>query len=89
MKSKSSKTKSSLSIDVNKESYFIFHCGIKVYPIAKGKNWFIQVDNNGKIKTFEKAITQSEVNDAIAKTIKFYYQQIKSKENENRNNSSK
>lgn len=82
MKSKSSKTKSSLSIDVNKESHFIFHCGIKVYPISKGKNWFIQVDNNGKIKTFEKAITQSEVNEAIAKTIKFYYQQIKSKENE-------
>lgn len=82
MKLKNSKTKSNLSIDVSKESHFIYHCGIKVYPIAKGKNWYIQVDNNGKIKTFEKAISQSEVNEAIAKTIKFYYGLIKKKANE-------
>ena len=78
-KSGSSKKKSNLSIDVSKESHYIYHCGIKVYPVSIRGKWYIQSDSNGKIKTFEKSIAQNEINEAIAKTIKFYYDKLTKK----------
>ena len=78
-KLKNSKQSSSLSMDVSKESHYIFHCGIKVYPVSIRGKWYIQSDSNGKIKTFEKAITQNEINDSLAKTIKFYYDKLTKK----------
>ena len=78
-KLKNSKQSSSLSMDVSKESHYIFHCGIKVYPVSIRGKWYIQSDSNGKIKTFEKSIAQNEINDALAKTIKFYYDKLTKK----------
>ena len=61
--------------------HLVISSGIKVYPISeevepqKFKH-YIQVDNNGKITTYNKIVPQTELNDAIAKTIIHLYNQL-------------
>lgn len=82
MKSKSSTKKLNLSATTEfKKIHFVITSGIKIYPIYKNGKFHIQVDNNNRIKTFEKQLTQREINYALAKTIDFYYDQLKQKEN--------
>ena len=57
--------------------YFVHQHGIKVYPISKSGSWFIEVDNNGKLHRFDKKVAQNDLNEAIAKTIVFYYNKLK------------
>jgi hypothetical protein len=57
--------------------HFVLSSGIKVYPISKNYKHYVQVDNNGKIKTFDKPVSQNDLNDAIAKTIIYYYNELK------------
>lgn len=61
-------------------NYILIKNGIKVYPVGYSGKFKIQVDNNGKLKTFDKLITQGEVNEAINKTIKYYYDKLKENE---------
>lgn len=56
--------------------YFVLKSGIKVYPVYN-LGWFIEVDNNGRINRFDKKISQTEINESIAKTIIFYYNKLK------------
>ena len=30
--------------------------GVKVYPIQRHGNWYLVVDNNGKLKTYDKSL---------------------------------
>lgn len=68
--------------------------GINIYPLpeaeiferqgksvysANSKNWYIEVNNNGKIKTFQKAIIASDIQDAIWKTIVHYHELLTDK----------
>lgn len=72
-KSKSNSTK----ITANENDiYWTIKNGFKVYPVKVGKSWFIESDNNGTITRFKKAIKESEINDSIAATIKFYSDKI-------------
>lgn len=57
--------------------YFVHQHGIKVYPISKLGSWFIEVDNNGRLKLFDKKVHKDDLNDAIAKTIIYYYNKLK------------
>lgn len=66
--------------DVSGFNYILIKNGIKVYPVGYSGKFKIQVDNNGKLKTFNKLITQGEVNEAINKTIKYYYDKLKENE---------
>ena len=66
--------------DVSGFNYILIKNGIKVYPVGYSGKFKIQVDNNGKLKTFDKLITQVEVNEAINKTIKYYYDKLKENE---------
>jgi len=50
-----------------------------VYPISKSGAWFVEVDNNGKIQRFPKKVPQNELNEALAKTVIFYYNKLNSK----------
>lgn len=59
--------------------YFVGKSGIKVYPINVNSSWFIQVDNNGVLKTFPKSILQNEINESVAKTVIYYYNLLKEK----------
>ena len=59
--------------------YVVGKNGIKVYPINYNGNWFIQVDNNGKITRFDKSILQKDINDAVASTIIFYFKKLTEK----------
>jgi hypothetical protein len=59
--------------------YFVSKNGIKVYPITKTGAWYIEVDNNGRIQRFEKKVSQNELNEALAKTVIFYYNKLKEK----------
>ena len=67
---------------------YILSRGIRIYPLpeaelferqgkrissANSKNWYIEVNNNGKIKTFPKSIIATDVQDAIWKTIVYYH----------------
>lgn len=75
------KSKSITSLpDVSGFNYILIKNGIKVYPVGYNGKFKIQVDNNGKLKTFDKLITQGEVNEAINKTIKYYYDKLKENE---------
>ncbi|APZ82908.1 hypothetical protein [Flavobacterium phage FL-1] len=73
---------------------FVSKYGINIYPLpeaelynrqgksiytANSKNWYVEVDNNGRIKTFPKAVLASELQDAIWKTIIHYYNLLKDK----------
>lgn len=68
--------------DGNK-SYYIFARGVKVYPIYKNGKFQIQVDNNNRLRTFEKQLSQKEINEAIAKTVNYYYDKLKEEEFKN------
>ena len=82
------KSSSSTETIVRPEQFhLVLSSGIKVYPVSfynasKNKTTrHIQVDNNGKITTYNKEVPQRELNDAIAKTIIHLYNQlIESKE---------
>ena len=49
------------------------------YDIIQDEKWYIEVNNNGEILTFKKKVSQNELNDAIAKTIIYYYNKLKEK----------
>ena len=59
------------------EIYFVIKRKVFVYPVFKNGKFYIEVDNNGKVKTFEKIVSIKELNDAVAKTIKYYYKLLK------------
>lgn len=67
---------------------YISKKNIRIYPISESeyfsrignktnhpnsKNWYVEVNNNGKIKTFSKSVISTELEDAIWKTIVYYY----------------
>lgn len=71
------------------KSYFVYKHGISIYPISefsfkkrrgiddfsciKYQRWYIEVDNNGVKKMFQKILKAPEVDDAIWATINYYY----------------
>lgn len=64
-----------------KQFNLVISSGIKVYPISREVapqkfKHFIQVDNNGKITTYNKEVPQRELNDAVAKTIIHLYNKL-------------
>lgn len=72
--------KSSSEIVLSKEIlYSVLKHGIKIYPISRFFKWYIEVDNNGKIKTFDKIVTPAELNNSIAKTYQYYYKLLNDK----------
>jgi hypothetical protein len=56
--------------------YHLISRDILIYPVIKNGRWYIQVDNYGNIKTFDKPILEKDINEAIAKTIIFYYKKL-------------
>ena len=66
------RTKSNVSVDSDK-IYLLIKKGIFIYPII---GWFIEVNDNGNIKTFDKRIRDDEIQEAIAKTILYYYNKL-------------
>lgn len=69
-----SKKKSNSSIVPNSylEAGICIKNGIKVYPVRIRNQWKIEVDNNGKKTVIDKAVTQDEINYAVAMTYIFY-----------------
>jgi len=61
--------------------YLVSKNKIFVYPISKSGSWYIEINNNGKISQFDKKVHQNDLNDAIAKTIIFFYNKLKEKQN--------
>lgn len=76
MKSKSNSSQKRASPE---QIYFVHKNGIFVYPVSKLRAWFIEVDNNGRLQRFNKKVAQNDLNEAIAKTIIFYYNKLKEK----------
>lgn len=70
------------------ESYkfsFVLNQGIKVYPISilntdtGNFDCYIQVDDNGKITTYDKIVKREELSDKVAQTIIYFYNKLKTK----------
>lgn len=81
-KLKPSKKKSSLSVPlINKEMSFCVSNGIKVYPVFKKGKWYIESDNNGKIKTFDKEVKNEDISYYMAQTYLFYFNKLKKLDN--------
>lgn len=83
------KSSSSTETIVRPEQFhLVLSSGIKVYPVSfynasKNKTTrHIQVDNNGQITTYEKEVSPNDLNDAVAKTIIYYYKLLVKKPNE-------
>ena len=76
MKKKSSSSQKTAS---GNQIYFVHKNGIKVYPVSISGSWFIEVNNNGKTHRFDKKVSQDELNEALSKTIIFYYNKLKEK----------
>jgi hypothetical protein len=57
--------------------YFVGKNGIKVYPVFRLGYWSIEVNNNGRIFRFDKKVSHSGLNEAVSKTIIFYYNKLK------------
>ncbi len=62
--------------NVNAEHYFLIKRNILVYPVYYNFKWYIVINSNGKIKQFEKSVSQDNINKAIHATIKYAYQRI-------------
>lgn len=75
------KTRKSISSIVlsNEVIYSVTKHGIKIYPVSKYFKWYVEVDNNGKIKRFDKIVPPNELNNAIAKTYIYYYKLLNDK----------
>lgn len=73
------KSSSSQKTASPEQIYFVHKNGIFVYPVSKNGSWLIEVDNNGKKYRFEKKVSQNDLNDAIAKTIIYYFNKLKEK----------
>ena len=77
-----SKHKSTRS-PTNEEFTFVLNSGIKVYPISILNNdtgnfdSYIQVDDNGKIITYDKVVKREELSNKIAQTIIYFYNKLK------------
>jgi len=73
------KSSSSQKTASPEQIYFVHKNGIFIYPISKYGSWFIEVDNNGRIHRYDKKVPEKELNDAIAKTIIYYFNKLKEK----------
>lgn len=62
--------------NVTDEHYYITKRGVKVYPVFYNYKWYIEIDNNGTLQRFEKALTQNEINLAIHKIILYCYKRL-------------
>lgn len=87
---RSPKKKVSISQGITANSdqiYLVLKSGIKVYPVKNinkttgkpDKHWYVEVDNNGIIKRFDKTVSDDDLNEAIAKTIIHYANLLKEK----------
>jgi len=59
------------------ETHFLNKHNVIVYPVSILSSWYIEVNNNGVIKRFEKKVSAAELNVAIEKTIMYYYKLLK------------
>ena len=67
--------------DVSGKNYVLRKNGITTYPIVVGYGkWKIEVNNNGNITTYKKIISSKEIDEAINKTIRYYYDKLKENE---------
>lgn len=74
------KKKSSSSHQITaspEEIYFLHRHNVKVYPVGFKGKWKIQVNNNGKVKSFDKLLSEPDTHEAIALTIKYYCKLLK------------
>ena len=63
--------------------------GVKIYPVyrLKTNTWHVEVNNNGKITTYEKQIKEGKIlngvecQDYIEKTYRYWYELINDKIN--------
>lgn len=78
MNKKSKVLKKNLSSlpQISKEMSLCIRNRIKVYPVSIKNKWFIEVDNKGQKKTFEKSVTQDEIQESVIKTYLFYYEKL-------------
>lgn len=60
------------------ETRFLLKQGIRIYPVYD-MSWFIEVDNNGNLKRFDKRVATADINESIEKTVIYYYNLLNQK----------
>jgi len=65
------KTKA-VQIDISHAMGICIKNGIKVYPVPSGRNFKVEVDNNGVPTRYAKEVRQSEINKAVSDTYKYF-----------------
>ena len=61
-----------LQLDISKAISICLRKGIKVYPVVSNKKFKIEVNDNGKLKRYNKEVVASELNKALSNTYKHY-----------------
>jgi hypothetical protein len=60
--------------------YLVIKHGISIYPVSAGnKKWYVEVNNNGNVKKYNKTVLDAELEEAIWKTINHYYKLLNEK----------
>lgn len=59
----------------------LLKAGIKIYPEPANGFSVIVVENNGKYTPYNKQLKQAEVNEALDKTVVYWYNKLKGIEN--------
>ncbi len=75
-KKKSSSYQNKITCD---KFQFLLQNEVKTYAVSvpKTKKWKIQVSIYGKLKTFSKELMEYEIQEAIDKTMLWYYDKLK------------
>jgi len=61
-----------INIEINKATSICIRNNIKVYPVAEGSRFKIEVDNNGEKIRYSKFVSGKEINVAMTKTYKHF-----------------
>jgi len=61
-----------LQLDISKAMGICIKHGLKVYPVANGRNFKIEVDDNGKLIRYDKEVPTKEINKALSATYKHF-----------------
>lgn len=69
-----------LQIDISKAISICLRRGIKVYPVVSDKKFKIEVNDNGKLKRYNKEVAVRELNKALSNTYKHFAVLILKKE---------
>ena len=61
-----------LQMDISYAMSVCLRSGLKVYPVVTGRNFKIEIDDNGNLTRYNKEVNSKELNKAMSETYKYF-----------------